>query len=244
MKLHTHGLTDTGLLRPQNEDAYLIDRDRGLCAVADGLGGLPGGALASRRSLELLVELIDGRRDRGEPIALEQVVMEISETVRAEGWAAHPLTGMATTLTAGCLEGDALRLAHAGDSAAYLERDGALAKLTVDHTMEQELLEKHGPNAKRGMPAHFPHTLTRCVGQNETLDVDIAVHPLRDADRLLWCTDGVTKVLPDATIAEILQGEPSPESVSERLRAAAYERGAPDNIALVVAFAETDSSET
>jgi len=234
MKVHSHGITDRGLVRPTNEDAYYIDDLHQVYAVADGLGGLPGGAHASMRIVELLhqsMKQIDAKEERFD---LAELIIGINQIISKEGLDAHPFTGSGSTLTLCQIVADQLMIGHVGDSAVYLLRSGTMEKLTVDHTMEQELIDQHGDRAREFMPLEYPHTLTRCVGQEGELRVDQTRITLLPDDRILLCTDGLNKVLPETEIQKILSQGDDLSAICINLANRANAKKGPDNMTIIV----------
>jgi len=130
--------------------------------------------------------------------------------------------------------GDHLLIGHVGDSAAYLLRGGALKKLTIDHTMAHQLIEREGEGARDFMPSEYSHMLTRCVGQGDTLRVDRTRLRVEPGDRLLFCTDGLNKVLSEAQIREKLMQASTPEDACKSLTRMANDHQGPDNITLIM----------
>lgn len=240
MHFSSHGQTHPGKVRHANEDAFFINEKRRVYAVADGLGGLPGGADASRRIVELLDSRIAGLDDRPGPIDLGELTIDIHRIVAGEGFEAHPFTGAGSTLTLGHIHEDQLYLAHVGDSAAYLLRHGKMEKLTIDHTMEEEFIRRIGESARIHMPPEYPHTLTRCVGQEEELRVDQTRLPIQPGDRLVFCTDGLNKVLSAEELRQLFRDAPGPEALCQQAIDAANDREGPDNITVVAVFSRTD----
>lgn len=234
MQLTSYGITDQGQVRRANEDALFIDDAHQIYAVADGLGGLPGGAEASQRIVQLLEQTmarVDSNEERAD---LTELITGIHQIVAAEGYDAHPISGIGSTLTIGQIVGDQLLIGHVGDSAAYLLRGDQLDQLTIDHTMAQELIDREGESARDHMPAEYPHTLTRCVGQGDEFRVDqtrITVHP---GDRLLLCTDGLNKVLSYEAIKTELTRAQNPEKICRALTQMANDNEGPDNITIIV----------
>ncbi|MDP4611379.1 MAG: protein phosphatase 2C domain-containing protein [Opitutales bacterium] len=238
MQIHTHGMTDRGMTRPINEDALFIDEDHNVFAVADGLGGLPGGAESSSRIVELLAKTFNKVDAAEERVDLAELIIGINRIVTDEGLLAHPSTGSGSTLTISQIIKDQCLIAHVGDSALYLLRDGEFNKVTIDHTMEQEFIERMGEEARSAMPPEYPHTLTRCVGQDQELRVDQTRLSLKSGDRLLLCTDGLNKVLSEATIQSMLSEGNQPDVITKRLIEDANAAGGPDNITLIVLIIE------
>lgn len=235
--LLSHGGTDRGHVRRQNEDAYLVDDERRLYAVADGLGGLPNGALASQTAIEH-VRQASMRTGYG-PHLLAETVRAAHEAVVRAGRASNPVEGIATTLTLALIEGDTLHVAHVGDCAAFHLRQGKFRQLTTDHTLAEEIRAEHN-----GEPRHAPvlsalaHTLTRTLGQLEEPRPDVFMEPLAPGDRLLLCSDGIGKTLSPGALARILESSDHPASVVAALIASANAHGGSDNSTAIALFVE------
>ncbi len=220
--------TDVGRTREGNEDGYLTKEP--LFAVADGMGGHRAGEVASNMALETLAE-----------VAPDEDAHSLSDRVRAANRVVHQhasedaeLEGMGTTLTALWFEGEEARLAHVGDSRAYLFRDGELSMITEDHTLVQRMVREG--KLTRDEADHHPQRsiLTRALGVDAEVDVDDFTVELRPGDRILLCTDGLTSMIGEDRIAEILAETPDPQAAAEALIAAANEAGGQDNITTVV----------
>ena len=236
MQLLSYGITHQGKVRSANEDAFLIDETHQVFAVADGLGGLPGGAEASQRIVELLKQTyshVDADKERAD---LGELILGINKILTKEGNEAHPFTGSGSTLTIAQLISDQLLIGHIGDSAAYHLRGEDFNQITIDHTMEQEFIERAGENARNLMPPKYPHTLTRCVGQNKNVRVDQLRLAVASGDRLLLCTDGLNKIVTKQQIHAALQADASPEAICQELVEHANREGGPDNITVIVVF--------
>ncbi len=219
--------TDIGHVRERNEDRYLIAGP--VVAVADGMGGHLGGEIAASIATQVLERLTE----RGEG-SLADRVREANRAVFARSARDRSVAGMGTTLTAAELRGDRAHLAHVGDSRAYLLRDGALTRLTEDHTLVQRMV-RDGELTPAQAERH-PHRniLTRVVGVEPDVEVDELTVELRPGDRLLLCSDGLTGMLPEARIAAILGEEPDPRAAADRLVDEANAAGGVDNITVVV----------
>jgi protein phosphatase len=225
--------TDIGHVRDGNEDSYLVQPP--LYVVADGMGGHLGGEVASR----MAVETLERMAARGEG-TLEDQIREANRAVHERSLRDRTVAGMGTTLTAALLEGDVGHLAHVGDSRAYLLRDGRLRQLTEDHTLVHRML-RDGELTPAEAEAHpYRSILTRVLGTDPDLEIDQIDFPLRPGDRLLLCSDGLTGMLPDLRIAEILQTEPDPNEAVSRLIREANEAGGVDNITAILLEVQPD----
>jgi len=237
------GRSDVGRVRTGNEDALLIAGS--VFAVADGMGGHRAGEVASAAALEPLA-LLDGQRFDGATAAiaaLTAAAVTANAEVSRRAHSDPELEGMGTTLTALLIDGAAAHLVHVGDSRAYLAREGVLAQLTDDHTLVQALIDQG-----RLTPAQagtHPHrsVITRAIGVATDVEVDAKSFALVPGDTLLLCSDGLTGMVTDERIAELLTTLPTADAV-DALIAAANEAGGTDNVTvLLVRYAHDHALE-
>jgi len=220
-----------------------------LFVVADGVGGNTAGehasALAVNTVANFVRDTLNGCNQAGEGEG-ERVLLEFQRALKhADACIFHEvgqrpeLRGMATTLTlAYCLCND-LFIAHAGDSRCYLMRKNLLYRLTRDHTLVAEMVRRGFLDPEEAAKHNLRHVVTNVVGGSDP-GVQVEVHkmPLEVGDRLLLCSDGLTEMVPEAEILNILHAEADPEAACQRLIARANERGGKDNITVVVAHFE------
>ncbi len=234
MQLRSAALTDTGKIRPNNEDRLLCDDHLRLYGVADGIGGLPGGAEAAQLAVELVQAGVRTLRDPGDSGHLARLVREISAAVATLGHRISPHQGIGTTLTFGVFRDGRLGLAHVGDSRCYALRAGEFSCLTTDHSVENEARAQ----AALGRPCWYDpaqrHALTRCVGRHSDLEVDTLERPLRDGDRYFFCSDGITKMIGEDELATRLAAGAAPGEILRDLVALAGDRGGFDNASAVL----------
>lgn len=227
MKFRVGARSDVGRVREGNEDSYMVQDP--LFAVADGMGGHQGGEVASSLALETLKQIAE--EPEGE---LAGVVQEANRVVFRKASEDPGLAGMGTTLTAVLSDGEVLRLAHVGDSRAYLLRDGELKRITKDHTIVERLVEE-GRITEREAEIHPQRSiLTRALGVDEEIQVDEDTIEVTPGDRLLLCSDGLTGMVSEEDIERILRESAEPQEASEQLVDAANEAGGQDNITAVV----------
>ena len=243
MKIRSYGATHTGKVRIANEDAFFLSDCHQLFAVADGIGGLPGGAQASERIVSLLERAYPPFAEEPVRHDLSELVLQVNHIISKEVAIAHPETGAGSTLTLGQIRGDQIHLAHVGDSAAFVLHQGHLEKITTDHTMEEELVSAHGADARSDMPPEYAHTLTRCIGQPQDLTIDRVRAQLAPGDRILLCTDGLNKVIGEPAIEQLLQADDSPENICQSMIDAANALRGPDNITVIVAIVDSLAPE-
>jgi len=227
VKVVVGAATDIGRHRERNEDAYL--RDDPLFAVADGMGGHRGGEVASKLALETLEHTF--RHGGG---GLADQVREANRAVFERSLLDRAVAGMGTTLTAAVVEGDQVRLAHVGDSRAYLLRAGELKLLTEDHTLVHQMVEQGEITEAEAEVHPYRSILTRALGVDPQVQVDEGLVDVRKGDRILLCTDGLTGMLTEEQVREILQGAGHPQDAADRLVRAANRAGGIDNITAVV----------
>ncbi len=237
MKLRSASLSDIGCLRSENEDNLLCDDELQVYAVADGIGGLPGGAQASRRALAVFAEWFRTQRRVSLPHYADGLRLS-NQAVFDLGREISPRHGIGTTLTLAHIAHDVLHIVHVGDSSLFRLRAGDIEMLTVEHNLENEMKAR----AARGEPVVMLHenraALTRCVGQPPPLTGDIIAHPIVAGDRYLVCTDGITRCITPREIARHLADAVEPADAVSVLVELARERGGVDNATAVVIFAE------
>lgn len=228
MKVTAAAATDIGQVREGNEDSFLAEEP--LFAVADGMGGHRGGEVASQLALETLEVLFRQARSS----SLAQHVQEANRVVFERSLLDRAVAGMGTTLTAALVEGSLVRLAHVGDSRAYLLRAGEMRLLTEDHTLVHRMVEEGEITAEEAEVHPHRSVLTRALGVDVEVAVDEGAVDVRDGDRLLLCTDGLTAMLAETQIREILSAAAEPDEAAKRLVRAANRAGGVDNITVVV----------
>ncbi|MCL4078257.1 Stp1/IreP family PP2C-type Ser/Thr phosphatase [Coriobacteriia bacterium Es71-Z0120] len=230
------GASDIGLVRADNEDAYLMEPP--LFAVADGLGGHQAGEVASTVAMETLLAHAPKRADAK---GLARAVRAANAAVIDAAEQGRGREGMGTTLTAAMVEGTRIAVAHVGDSRAYLLSRGALTQLTQDHSLVADMVRSGtlSPEAARRHPNRS--VITRALGSDPNMVADAFEVQAAAGDRLLLCTDGLTGMVEDTAIADILRTAPSPSAAVTRLIAAANEAGGHDNITVVVVDIPADA---
>lgn len=234
------GASDVGRVRKTNEDTFLVDSDRGLFLVADGMGGHAAGEIASAMAAEVVGSALASAVDRAlDSAGLDKVILDSFQAAHraiTDHSLSEPLTrGMGTTLTACVLARDGTyRLGHMGDSRAYRVRDGKLGQITRDHTWVQQEVEA-GRLTPSGARTHrFSHVITRALGADSHDDTDIVDGTLVPGDLLLLCTDGLTGMVSDSRMNKMLVGDAPLETLLADLIHAANARGGTDNITAVL----------
>lgn len=243
--------TDIGNVRSNNEDAgsffkindAKIGVEKGcLLIVADGMGGHNAGEVASRMAVDIISEEYYKRNsDRSAERSLLKAFEFANKKIFDKASGNSSCKGMGTTCTAVAVSGSDIYFAHAGDSRAYLFKNGAISRITEDHTYVQELVKKGDITLREAETHPQRNILTNAMGTKPRLKVDTGKHPDRfdRNDRILLCSDGLYDYLTDEELAEAMQMS-SLQALADHLIAEAKRRGGKDNITLVLAE-KTDS---
>lgn len=237
------GRSETGLVRTSNQDAFAVIDSAGMWAVADGMGGHVGGAVAAQTAIATVQAQAafsqEQLRSGTSPIdVLTALISRAHEAILAQARSQPKLKGMGTTLVLLTVIPDQTSMAyvaHIGDSRAYRFRAGALTPLTRDHSLIEKYLERGilTPETAKTHPER--HVLTRALGVTATVAPTIAGCAMQEDDLVILCSDGLTKMLEDQDIHQVLcDGDPSPAGACDRLIAAALDRGGEDNVTVVV----------
>lgn len=242
MEFSYSALTDVGRVRANNEDAVRLDVERGMAILADGMGGYNAGEVASALAVNLIAEEL-GRwlHEAAATASLRDVrrAMEIcvdnANGVIFEGAHTHEAyAGMGTTLVMAALHGAVAVIGHVGDSRAYRWRAGALAQLTRDHSLLQEQIDIGLITPAEAAASGNRNLVTRALGVEDTVLLDVQEVELAPGDLLLLCSDGLNDMLTDADIAAILAAPDALTDKSRRLVEEANARGGRDNVSVVL----------
>ncbi|HTJ79737.1 MAG TPA: protein phosphatase 2C domain-containing protein [Rariglobus sp.] len=233
MKLRSAALTDIGKVRSENEDRFLCEDTLGLYGIADGIGGLPGGAEAASCAVGFIkAGVIAGVVD------LTALTQAASEAVVELGQQINPSFGIGSTLTFGLFKDGRLRLSHVGDSRAYLLRGGLIQALTEDHNIENEARQLRARGEIIEVTKANGQALTRCIGQPGLPQVDLKDMPVFTGDRFLFVTDGVTRMITNEELSELLATEAEPGDIMQGIIDLSLSRGGYDNVTGVLVFVD------
>jgi protein phosphatase len=246
LSIDARGLTDVGQRRDHNEDAYLVDEALGLFIVADGMGGHAGGGTASRLAVETIRAMVTRARtddpgrfggadaeDTRVPDLLRQAVEEACAVIFKTAQSDPELAGMGTTVTAALVDGRTAYVAHVGDSRCYLLREERIYQVTEDHSLVNEQLKAGAISADEAKHSRFKNIITRSVGFEQHVAVDLMGLELQGGDALVVCCDGLSNLVDDAEILSIVEESPI-DLAPGRLVALANDRGGDDNITVIV----------
>lgn len=231
MNVSVGAKSDVGRVRKANEDAMLVDAP--LFVVADGMGGHLAGDVASATAIETIKRSAKDQPPK-EPSHLESYVRAANRAIWDKALEDSQLQGMGTTCTLLFLDGDTAHLAHVGDSRAYLLRDGDVTQLTEDHTLVERMVREG--KLQRDQASRHPQRsiITRALGVEADVEVDLLAFDVAQGDRLLLCSDGLSSMIEDGAIREILADAADAEDAANRLIDAALDAGGEDNVTVVV----------
>jgi len=235
------GKTDTGIVRQQNQDSMFfewLDEDTSLAVVCDGMGGAAAGNVASELAISVFVSAIREALQGRMPVmadVLRSACVEANGAVIDRANHNPDYAGMGTTLVAVLVKGDMAHLANVGDSRAYYvsERDG-VSRITRDHSLVEDLVARGELTEEEARNHPQRNLITRALGAEEKLDVDVYTHAFGRGDYILLCSDGLSNMMSEQEILfEIIHGGES-ANCCERLVELACSRGAPDNVTVVL----------
>lgn len=236
MKVHSAALSDKGLVRGNNEDAFLIDEASSLFVVADGVGGNVAGEIASRLAIEIISNYIYKASASDCGRCLVEAMSAANEAVNEAGRLNSDLKGMASTAVVAIYEEDRLIIANVGDSRAYLLRNNTIEQITEDHSLVAEQLRKGVISREYAKTADNKNVITRAIGAQAEVNTDIWEINIISGDSILLCTDGLTDAVEDEQILDLTMGV-QPEDAVKKLVDEANSKGGKDNTtALIISF--------
>lgn len=243
-------LTDQGRVRANNEDTIAFDPSLGLAILADGMGGYNGGEVASGMAIALLQASFGRWLAHSGPLAhpramrraLQAGVDESNEAILEAGIANVQLQGMGTTLVVAVFGPQRVTVGHIGDSRCYRLRDGQLHLLTRDHSLLQEQLDAGSITAQQAAQSPHRNLVTRALGIERHVDLEMHEHVAQAGDLYLLCSDGLSELVPDAELFTLLLQNIDLSKKATLLVATANDNGGRDNISVVLARASSGIS--
>ncbi len=232
-------VTDRGLHRSENQDNYYISPDMRVFVVADGMGGLKGGARASKLAVDAVeAHWKDNPPDYSDREAVQQwlvdAVANANQSVFTAASQDESVQNMGTTIVAGVqTEANTLQIAHVGDSRAYLVREGKTIVLTQDHSVVMEMVLKGQLTPEQFKNSPFRHYLTRCVGHSGKVEIDRTPVELHPDDLIILSSDGLSAVLDEEQIFQELKDSNTPKEICDALLKSTLDGGAPDNVTIL-----------
>ncbi len=234
--------TDIGMSRIMNQDSYYCStgvKSPYLYIVADGMGGHNGGEIASKTSVDTISTFISSNREKPQYVKnrllmIKEAMNKANNVVYNRARDNRELRGMGTTLTMAVVEERKLYIGHIGDSRMYLIRGGELKKLTEDHSLVAELIKNGSISPEEGDKHPQKNVITRALGTELPVEMDLDIINLEDGDTMLLCTDGLTNMLTMEEIMELLSIGEDPQFLSETLVKEANNKGGKDNVTAIV----------
>ena len=236
--MKTFSITDTGVTREMNQDYYFAtDTNLGnlpnLFIVADGMGGHKAGDYASRHTIERVVASIS-RNSSEEPVTIiQEAISKANELLVAESNEDETKSGMGTTLVIATLVGDKLIVANVGDSRLYVISD-MVRQITRDHSLVDEMVRLGELNPSEAISHPDKNIITRAIGAQKNVKADFFEVELAEDDYVLMCTDGLTNMVRDEEILDIVRSEKEPEAIAHKLVRMANDNGGRDNITVTI----------
>jgi protein phosphatase len=245
--------SDIGRKRAHNEDCFVADGALGLYVVCDGMGGGNAGEVASRMAIETIVAYVRSAAAEGASAAgtvpddpnltsatnqLAQAIRAANATVFRASWEHPKFAGMGTTVAAARLSGHTLSIAHVGDSRVYLMRDGAMQALTADHSWVAEQVAQGYMTEEEAERSPRRNIVTRALGVESTVDIELAELSVSAGDLLLLCSDGLTRGVRCSEMLRMLEQDGELSEKTDRLIALANDAGGEDNITVMLVAVE------
>lgn len=232
------GITDIGLVRPNNEDTYLLNADLGYCLVADGMGGAAAGEKASQIFAQTAAEIFKGKKKSSEQAAVDcvQSAFKQANDRILEHVARHPEhRGMGCTAELLAFADTRFVIGHMGDSRTYRLRNGALKQLTKDHSLVQDQIDQGLITQKQARSHAMRNIILRAVGVRPAPALDTVRGSILSGDLFMLCSDGLTDPVEDAAIVEVLSENGNLNQKTDQLVALAKAAGGRDNITVLLA---------
>lgn len=247
MKIEAHGLSDVGRKRTRNEDCFLINEDLNLYVIADGMGGHSGGEFASKMAISTIEEILQGITSDPEATVISGVntdeadfgdrlryAIEVaSSRIYDRALYDSALKGMGTTTVASLFHEGYVYVANVGDSRAYLFHANKIKQVTKDHSLVSEQVRAGYISQKEVKGHKLRNIITRSVGYQEEVEIDVQKFDLHMGDKVLLCSDGLSNMVEDRDIEKIVAGSPIKEAC-KKLIDLANKNGGEDNITVLL----------
>lgn len=223
--------TDVGKVRANNQDAPIVSEKLRLYGVADGMGGHKGGEVASTSARDDLLRELEGKTPS--VAALSGAIEEVNRQIYHQQEHDDALTGMGTTLSVLWMSDNFVYIGHVGDSRVYLLRDGEFKQMTLDHSLVEQLVREGVLTEEEAQNHPMRNIITRAIGTDESVEVDVVVEERRKGDLWLACSDGLHGLVDDRQMRDALR-QYAPEKAADVLLKAVLDAGGRDNVTLVI----------
>ena len=223
--------TDVGKVRANNQDAPIVSEKLRLYGVADGMGGHKGGEVASTSARDDLLRELEGKTPS--VATLSGAIEEVNRQIYHQQEHDDALTGMGTTLSVLWMSDNFVYIGQVGDSRVYLLRDGEFKQMTLDHSLVEQLVREGVLTEEEAQNHPMRNIITRAIGTDESVEVDVVVEERRKGDLWLACSDGLHGLVDDRQMRDALR-QYAPEKAADVLLKAALDAGGRDNVTLVI----------
>ncbi|MBI2816717.1 MAG: Stp1/IreP family PP2C-type Ser/Thr phosphatase [Acidobacteria bacterium] len=248
LRVEVGARSDVGMVRHNNEDCFAVDPELKLFVLCDGMGGQAAGEVASKLAVDVISEHCRhatknpkleyvGEYKKEFSAATNRLASGIrlsNQAIREAAQSRPGTSGMGSTVVAAQLTGNVLSIAHVGDSRIYLLRDGPLRQLTRDHSLVMEQVRKGLMTVEEAEHSEMSNVILRALGAEPTVQVDVDELWVQSGDQVLLCSDGLTRMVSDAGIAQVLAEANTAQHACERLVEIANDNGGEDNVTAVV----------
>lgn len=243
------GLTDIGKVRSINQDSFQIVEDKHIFIVADGMGGHAAGDQASRIAVKTILEILSAYEftaEAGAPddaengMSVEELIryalQEANEQILLASLSNQHLQGMGTTAIVAVENRGSLFVGHIGDSRTYLVRNQQLSQITEDHSVVQQLVKAGAISEEEAQVHPYKNVITRCLGMQANVEPDTMELVLQPGDRILMCSDGLSNMVSNPLMQQVVNENPDPLPACEKFIMLANENGGTDNITVVLLY--------
>jgi len=239
MQIKVGARTDVGMVRSGNEDNFFAEADakRGVFVVADGMGGHAAGEVASEMAVQIVARTLlplQSVKSDGAPVTVAQALKDANRAIYERMLAEVDKQGMGTTASVLVMSDEGYLIGQIGDSRIYLLRDGALSQITKDHSYVQEQVDAGLLTPEQARYHPYSNVITRCVGASDEVEADIYHGEMRPGDVFLVASDGLTGMVDDRRLQQLLLARSGPGRIVDALIAEANNRGGLDNITAIV----------
>ena len=233
-------LTDIGKVREINQDSFAVDEGQGLFIVADGMGGHAAGEKASQTAVQIIAERLNAQvasATNGQLLdGLQTAIQDANREIINASMEDASMRGMGTTATVLVTKGNQLYVGHVGDSRAYLIRNRRIDQITEDHSIVAQLVRARAITPQEAARHPYRNVITRCLGMQVEVEADTQQRELKAGDRLLICSDGLSGLVSDDEMLQMVLSSDDPQKTCQDLVNLALERGGSDNITVVLIF--------
>jgi protein phosphatase len=238
--LRVGSLTDIGKVREINQDSFAVDMDHGLFIVADGMGGHAAGEKASQTAVQIITERLGGSvnaSSNGQLLdALQTAIQDANREIINASMEDSSMRGMGTTATVIVTKSNQIYVGHVGDSRAYLIRNRRIDQITEDHSIVAQLVRARAITPQEAARHPYRNVITRCLGMQVEVEADTQQRELKAGDRLLICSDGLSGLVSDDEMLQMVTTSDDPQKTCVDLVNLALERGGSDNITVVLIY--------